>query len=78
LHGHDCADQGWSEAAKFLSLGVRPALEGSALLIVHFEETRIRSDVICPQQLHHRLHVVATIASPFGITCPRWSRFMIP
>jgi hypothetical protein len=27
------------------------------LLIVHLEETRICIDVVCPQKLHHRLHV---------------------
>jgi integrase len=35
--------------------GARP------LLIVHLEETRICIDVVCPQQLHHRLHVVGPI-----------------
>ena len=32
-----------------------------ALLIVHLEETRIRIDVVCPQQLHHRRHLVGPI-----------------
>jgi hypothetical protein len=30
-------------------------------LIVHFEESRIRGDVLCPQLLHHRLYLMGPI-----------------
>jgi len=36
-------------------------ISAGACLIVDLEETRIGSDVICPQLLHHRLHLVGPI-----------------
>ena len=55
-------------AVKPLDIGLRQvgtqgraAAAARPLLIVHLEETRICIDVVCPQQLHHRLHVVGPI-----------------
>jgi hypothetical protein len=63
---HDRANNGKREAARrwgFAKWAHKWRAAGAArpLLIVHLEETRICIDVVCPQKLHHRLHVVGPI-----------------
>jgi hypothetical protein len=40
---------------------LRYRVAAQPILIAHLEETRIRVDVVCPQQLHHRRHLVGPI-----------------
>jgi hypothetical protein len=81
--------RGWAVDAFLWSAGTSAAPSGnntgavtarrrSLFLIAHLKETRIRIDVVCPQQLHHRRHLVGPIVFAIREHISELAKFIVP